>query len=99
MQIYKIPYNYRHEEKIFGGYLSLRQALYLILAIVSISILFIPFINMFFKSIVFVTLATMFLLFAFLKVDDTNADKYFTYIIKFMTKNKIYILEKGKDKC
>ena len=29
MQVYNIPYNFNHEEKIFGGYVSLRQAIYL----------------------------------------------------------------------
>ena len=32
MQIYKVPYNFKHEEKVFGGYVSIRQAIYLVLA-------------------------------------------------------------------
>ena len=53
MQIYKVPYNFNHEEKIFGGYLSIRQAIYLIIGTSMVSILFIPMINIFLKSIVF----------------------------------------------
>ena len=30
MQIYNVPYNFKHEEKVFGGYVSIRQAIYLI---------------------------------------------------------------------
>ena len=30
MQVYNVPYNFNHEEKVFGGYVSIRQAIYLI---------------------------------------------------------------------
>ena len=96
MQIYKVPYNFNHEEKIFGGYLSIRQAIYLIIGTSMVSILFIPMINIFIKSLVFLMLATVFILFAFLKIDETNADKYFIYILNFLFRKKKYILEKGK---
>lgn len=96
MQIYNVPYNFNHEEKIFGGYLSLRQAIYLIIALSMIAIFFIPVISIIVKSIVFLILATGFILFAFLKIDETNTDKYFVYILKFLFRKKKYILEKGK---
>ena len=32
MRVFKIPFDIKREEKIFGGYLSLRQVLYLMLA-------------------------------------------------------------------
>lgn len=98
MQVYKIPYNYKHEEKIFGGYVSLRQAIYLIFAIIMIGIFFIPLIPIVIKGLIFLILATSFVLFAFLKIDDTNADKYFIYIVKYIKRPKRYILEKGKEK-
>ena len=78
MQIYNIPYNFNHEEKIFGGYLSIRQAIYLIIGVSTAGIFLIPFIAMFIKVLLFLFLASMFVSFAFLKVDETNADKYFT---------------------
>ncbi len=99
MQIYKVPFNFNHEEKIFGGYISIRQAIYLIMAISVIGVLFIPIINIVIKLFVFILLATMFILFAFFKIDETNTDKYFIYILKFLFRNKKYILEKGKEKC
>ena len=45
MQIYKVPYNFNHEEKVFGGYVSIRQALYLVFGASMFGIFFIPFIN------------------------------------------------------
>lgn len=98
MQIYNVPFNFRHEEKIFGGYVSLRQAIYLILGASTLSIFLVPNLNTFVKLVFFLIVATIFSLFAFLKIDGTNADKYFIYILRFIFKKKKYILEKGKWK-
>lgn len=94
MQVYEIPYNFNHEEKIFGGYISLRQAIYLILGASALGIFFIPIGEIFLKSFISLTIVTMFVLFAFLKLDETNADKYFIYILKFFCRKKQYILER-----
>ncbi len=96
MQIYNVPYNFNHEEKVFGGYVSIRQAIYLIFGASMLTIFFIPMINIFIKSLLFFILASLFILFAFLKIDETNADKYFIYILNFFFRKKKYILEKGK---
>ena len=80
MQIYNVPYNFNHEEKVFGGYVSIRQAIYLIFGASMLVIFFIPIVNIIIKTLTFLVLATMFVLFAFLKIDETNADKYFIYI-------------------
>ena len=98
MQVYNVPYNFNHEEKVFGGYVSLRQAIYLVLGGLTVAILFIPIINIFIKSLIFLAFATMIILFAFLKIDETYADKYFIYILNFFFRKKKYILEKGKWK-
>ena len=42
MRVFKIPFDTKREEKIFGGYLSLRQVLYLMLATASLGILATP---------------------------------------------------------
>ncbi len=99
MQVYKIPYNFKHEEKVFGGYVSIRQAIYLIIAASSVVVFFIPLVNIFIKAMVFLSLASMFLAFAFLKVEETYADKYFIYILSFLFRSRKYILEKGKELC
>lgn len=96
MQIYNVPYNFNHEEKIFGGYLSIRQAIYLIVGVSSASIFLVPYLAMFIKVILFLISTSIFISFAFLKVDETNADKYFIYILKYFFKKKEYVLEKGK---
>jgi len=98
MQIYNVPYNFKHEEKVFGGYVSIRQAIYLIFGATMLGIFFVPIINIFIKSFLFLIFTTMFILFAFLKIDETNADKYFIYILNFFFRKKKYILEKGKWK-
>ena len=38
MNVYKVPFSFTHEEKVFGGYLSLRQMLYLIISVISVGI-------------------------------------------------------------
>ena len=96
MQIYNVPYNFKHEEKVFGGYVSIRQAIYLIFGATMLGIFFVPMINIFIKSFLFLIFTTMFILFAFLKIDETNADKYFLYILNFFFRKKKYSLEKGK---
>lgn len=97
MQIYKVPYNFNHEEKVFGGYLSIRQAIYLIFGASMLSILFVPMINVLLKIIIFLALTSIFVIFAFVKIDETNSDKYFIYILSFLFRNKKYILQKGNE--
>ena len=100
MQIYKIPYNFAHEERVFGGYISIRQAIYLLIAASSAGIFFIPVIDVFLKSIIFVIIASMFIIFTFVKIEDTNSDKYFIYVVKFLCRKKKFILEKkGNELC
>lgn len=94
MQVYNIPYKFEHEEKIFGGYVSLRQSIYLIFAICAIGLFFLPFLSVTLKFISFLIIAGLCGIFAFAKIEETNADKYFTYIAKFLFKKKIYVLER-----
>lgn len=94
MNIYKVPFDFAHEEKIFGGYLSLRQAIYLVLGIASAGILFIPHIPMTLKVIIFLTTFIAFLIFAFLKINEIYADRHFLNIIKYIFRKKIYLSER-----
>lgn len=94
MKIYEVPYYFEHEEKIFGGYVSLRQAIYILFAIIAIGLFFLPFISVTIKVILFFLTVCFFCLLAFLKIDGTNADKYFIFILKFLLKKKIYVLER-----
>ena len=91
MTIYKVPYDIKREEKIFGGYLSLRQVLYLVLSAVSFAIFAIP-ILISIKLILIALFTTFFILCAFLKIGEQNFDRFFFYAIKFLfrKKNLIY---------
>lgn len=94
MQIYQVPYNYDHEEKIFGGYISLRQAIYLIFAICSLGLFFLPKINISVKITLVLLIASICIIFAFVKIEGAYADRYFVYVCKYIFKKKIYILER-----
>ncbi|MBP3254985.1 MAG: PrgI family protein [Clostridia bacterium] len=93
MNIYKVPFDFTHEEKVFGGYLSFRQMLYLIVSVISVGILFIS-VPIVLKTIIFLSVVAMFITFAFLKVGNIYADKYFFDILKFIFRKKIFIFER-----
>ena len=78
MNIYRVPFDFNHEEKIFGGYLSLRQMTYLIITI---------------KFLIFLLIATILLAFAFLKIGPFYSDKFLVSIIKYIFRKKVYIYE------
>lgn len=94
MGVYRVPYDFSHEEKVFGGYLSLRQMLYVILSVLSLGILFIPVLPIILKVVLFFIIFITFMTFAFLKIGSGYADKYFLKIVKFIFRKKIYIFER-----
>lgn len=95
MRTFKIPYDLKREEKIFGGYLSLRQVLYLMLIAGSFAILFLPIPKII--SICTITIISVFfLLCSFYKINEQNFDKFFFYALKFMLRKKLYIYERGE---
>lgn len=93
MSLYKVPFDFAHEEKVFGGYLSLRQMLYLIASVISVGILFLH-IPIVVKTLVFLCTVAILLTFAFLKIGNIYADKYFFNIIKYIFRRKIFIFER-----
>lgn len=93
MGLYKVPFDFTHEEKVFGGYLSLRQMLYLIASVISIGILFLH-IPIIVKTLAFFSIVAILLTFAFLKIGNIYADKYFFNIIKYIFRRKIFIFER-----
>lgn len=93
MGLYKVPFDFTHEEKVFGGYLSLRQMLYLIASVISIGILFLH-IPIIVKTLTFLSIVAILLTFAFLKIGNIYADKYFFNIIKYIFRRKIFIFER-----
>lgn len=93
MKVYKIPFDIKHEEKIFGGYLSLRQVLYLMITIISAGIFFFK-INLWIKILVFSIVTLISLTFAFLKIQESRSDLYVLNIIKYIFRNKKYLHER-----
>lgn len=93
MSLYKVPFDFSHEEKVFGGYLSLRQMLYLIATVISVGIMF-AHIPLTIKAIMFLIIVSIFMVFAFVKIGNTYADKYFVDILRYVFRKKIYIMER-----
>lgn len=81
------------KKKYFGGYLSLRQMLYMILSAISVGVLFFK-IPITLKTIIFFSIISIFITFAFLKIGNIYADEYFFNIIKFVFRKKKYIAER-----
>ncbi len=93
MSLYKVPFDFTHEEKVFGGYLSLRQMLYVITSVISVGVLFFH-ISMIFKVIIFLSFVSIFMTFAFVKIGNTYTDKYFINILKYIFRKKKFIFER-----
>ena len=90
MKVYKVPYDIKREEKIFGGYLSLRQIIYLMLTISSLAIFAIK-ISIIIKILLVALLGIFFLLCCFYKIGEQNFDKFFFYAIKFLFRKKNFV--------
>lgn len=86
MRVFKVPFDIKHEEKIFGGYLSLRQVVYLMLGASSLALLA-TLLPMVLKIIFILIIASFFLLCAFLKIGEQNFDKFFFYALKYLYGN------------
>ena len=69
MRVFKVPFDIKREEKIFGGYLSLRQVIYLMLSASSFSILAVN-IPIYLKIIIISFFSIFFLLCCFLKINE-----------------------------
>lgn len=93
MRLFKIPFDVKREEKIFGGYLSLRQVLYLMLSASSLIILALPT-NIVLKIIFITIFSIFFLLCAFLKINEQNFDKLFFYASKYLFRKKTFIYKR-----
>ncbi len=67
MKVFKVPFDLKREEKIFGGYLSLRQVTYLMIAASSLALFALPIPKLITFFIVLL-ISTFFLLCSFLKI-------------------------------
>lgn len=90
MRVFKVPFDIKREEKIFGGYLSLRQVTYLMLSASSLSILATS-IPMAIKILLITFICIFFLLCTFLKIGEQNFDRFFFYAIKYLFRKKNFV--------
>lgn len=90
MRVFKVPFDIKREEKIFGGYLSLRQVIYLMLSASSLS-LFATSLPITIKLLLIAFICIFFLLCAFLKIGEQNFDKFFFYALKYMFRKKRFV--------
>ena len=93
MRVFKVPFDIKREEKIFGGYLSLRQVIYLMLCISGFAI-FATKIDIILKMIFTILISCFFLLCAFFKIGEQNFDKFFFYAIKYLFRKKDFVYER-----
>lgn len=97
MRVFKVPFDIKREEKIFGGYLSLRQVVYLMLGASSLGLLATP-LPMVLKIMFIFFISIFFLLCTFLKIGEQNFDKFFFYAIKYLFRKKYFVYERC-NKC
>ena len=90
MKVFKVPFDLKREEKIFGGYLSLRQVTYLMIAASSLALFATP-IPKILTIFIVIAITTFFLLCSFLKIDEQNFDKFFFYAIKYLFRKKNFV--------
>lgn len=90
MKVFKVPFDLKREEKIFGGYLSLRQVTYLMIAASSLALFAIP-IPKILTIFIVIAIITFFLLCSFLKIDEQNFDKFFFYAVKYLFRKKNFV--------
>lgn len=93
LRVFKVPFDIKREEKIFGGYLSLRQVIYIMLGASSLSLLATP-LPIILKVLFIFLIAIFFLLCAFLKVKEQYFDKFFFYAIKYLFRKKNFVYER-----
>lgn len=90
MRVFKVPFDIKREEKIFGGYLSLRQVIYLMLATSSLSLLATS-LPVVLKILFIFIISIFFLLCTFLKIGEQNFDKVFFYALKYVFRKKDFV--------
>lgn len=96
MRTFNIPFEVQEEDKIFGGYLSIRQVLYLFIAALGIRLFWVP-VPFVLRIAGFVAVAGIMLAFAFLKVNGVQFDLYTLTWAKFHLRKKRYFFGEEKS--
>ena len=93
MRVFKIPFDIKREEKIFGGYLSLRQVIYLMLSVSSLTLLATP-LPVVLKIIFILVITSFFFLCTFFKIGEQTFDKYFFYALRYLFRKKYFVYKR-----
>ncbi|MDR9785771.1 MAG: PrgI family protein [Peptococcaceae bacterium MAG4] len=96
MRIYPVPVQSESEERVIGGYLTLRQFAYIALGValgggISFGALF--FISIYIRLFIMVLFIISGLLLAFVVVDDVGLDKYLWHWFLWQKSKKEYFWE------
>jgi|LFRM01.1.fsa_nt_gb hypothetical protein len=96
MRYFPIPFTVDEEEKVFGGYVSLRQALYIFLSMLGIRIFWFP-LPLIFRIILFIIFAGLMTAFGFLKIGGVYFDSYTIMVVKYLLRRKKYRYGEEKE--
>lgn len=89
MRSFKVPFVVEEEEKVFGGYISLRQALYLFIAALGLRVFWFDM-SIVLKLVLFVCFVSFMAACAFLKINNVYFDAYIITVIKYLVRKKKY---------
>lgn len=93
LRLHPVPADYYEEEKIFGGYISLRQAGYTFISLLSCLLLFLRI-----PKILSIPLFLIFfiipLIFAYVPLYDERSDKVLLSALNFARRQKIFLFER-----
>lgn len=93
LKIFKVPFDTKREEKIFGGYLSIRQVIYLAIGLLGLCSLLLP-VHLSIKVIIIAISITFACLCAFVKISDMYFDKLLFEFIKYLKRKKSFTYER-----
>lgn len=87
MRLFPIPFVIQQEEKIFGGYFSLRQAIYIFFAFLSLGIFFTA-IPLILRIIIFALIVSALMSLAFIRIYGYNLDTFLIILLKYAFRKK-----------
>jgi len=92
VRLFPVPYSITEEEKLFGGYLSLRQVVYLAVSLVAAAILIfcvslLPLSLRLFSGLLLTGAGASL---AFIKISHIGLDRYLMFAVLFCIRQKRY---------
>lgn len=95
MRLFPVPYSITEEEKIFGGYLSLRQVIYLAVSVIlSVLLFFSAFLPLSLRLFLGLMLVSAGASLAFIKVANIGLDRYLKFAVLYFVHQKRFCFAK-----